>query len=72
MPNPLFLKVMGVELTEYNTYSPEKKERFQKVAAKKLGELHESDIKTYCQLTAAVEAPVAEEEKSSWEEKEKF
>lgn len=52
MPNPMFLKVMGITIHEYNSYSPAKKERFQKKAQEKLIALHESDIDSYSQLTA--------------------
>jgi len=52
MPNPLFLKVTGITIHEYNAYSPAKKARFQKTAQQKLIELHESDIAAYSKLTA--------------------
>lgn len=75
MPNPLFLKVMKVPLDEYNTYSSEKKDRFQRLAQKKLAQLHESDINAYCQLTVENETSI-DETKSAWEiaeeEKEQF
>lgn len=68
MPNPLFLRVMGVDLNEYNTYSPNKKERFQKAAQRRLAELHESDIKGYVQLTAETEKQSTDDaEKAAWE-----
>ena len=51
MPNPLFLKVMGITIHEYNSYSPAKKERFQKAAQTKLVDVHESDIDAYSKLT---------------------
>jgi hypothetical protein len=52
MPNPLFLQVMGVSIHEYNSYSPAKKARFQKIAQQKLIDVHESDIDAYCELTS--------------------
>lgn len=52
MPNPMFLKVMGVSIHEYNAYSPAKKARFQKIAAEKLITLHETDMEGYTDLTA--------------------
>lgn len=68
MPNPLFLKVMGVTLQEYNTYSPAKKERFQVAAQKKVVELHEGNIDDYNKLTASTyEATQEAEAKSEWE-----
>jgi hypothetical protein len=68
MPNPMFLKLMGVTLQEYNTYSHAKKERFQTAAAKRLADLHESDIDGYVNLTKQTEVMVAEKEaKSEWE-----
>jgi hypothetical protein len=51
MPNPLFLKVMGITIHEYNSYSPAKKARFQTTAQKKLIDVHESDIDAYSKLT---------------------
>ena len=75
MPNPLFLKVMGVGIDEYNTYSSEKKDRFQKLATKRLAQVHESDIEAYTKLTVENETGIPET-KSGWEieeeEKEKF
>lgn len=56
MPNPMFLAVMKTPLYLYNTYTAAKKERFQKEAAKRLAELHESDIDGYEQLTQEVAA----------------
>ncbi len=53
MPHPMFLKVMGITIHEYNSYSPAKKERFQKAAAKKVGEIHQSDMEKYTKLTSA-------------------
>jgi hypothetical protein len=68
MPNPMFLKVMGVTLQEYNTYSPAKKERFQNVAQKRVIELHENDIDGYSKLTTATyQATKEAEAKSEWE-----
>lgn len=66
MPNPLYLRVMGVELHEYNTYSPDKKDRFQRLAQRKLATLHETDMKAYTELT--VEPPI-DEAVSPWETK---
>lgn len=51
MPNPLFLKVMGITIHDYNSYSPAKKARFQTAAQQKLAEVHESDIDAYTNLT---------------------
>jgi hypothetical protein len=51
MPNPMFLKVMGITIHEYNSYSPAKKARFQTTAQKKLIDVHESDIDAYSKLT---------------------
>jgi len=51
MPHPLFLEVMKITLHEYNSYSPAKKARFQKTAAQKLAQVHETDIDAYTQLT---------------------
>lgn len=68
MPNPLFLKVMGVDLNEYNTYSPNKKDRFQKAAQRRLAEVHGSDIEAYSKLTAAAEQTAIDDaEKAAWE-----
>lgn len=53
MPNPLFLQVMGVTIHEYNSYSIAKKARFQKAAAAKLAEVHETDMDSYVALTEA-------------------
>lgn len=70
MPHPLFLKVMDVSLAEYNSYSDDKKLRFQKAAQKKLIEV-QSDPKSYTSLTNAAEQPVdSVEPVSNWEEKE--
>jgi cbb3-type cytochrome oxidase subunit 3 len=52
MPNPLFLQVMGISIHEYNSYSPAKKERFQKKAQEKLASVHQNDPKAYDKLTA--------------------
>lgn len=74
MPNPMYLKVMGISIHEYNAYSPAKKARFQKAAQQKLVDVHESDIVAYTKLTQATAAQVAEdaedEEKSAQEDKE--
>jgi hypothetical protein len=51
MPSNLSLTAMGITLSEYNTYTPAKKARFQKAAQQRLAEIHESDIKAYIQLT---------------------
>ena len=67
MPNPLFLKAMGVSLSEYNTYSDTKKERFQKAAIKKIAEISQ-DSAAYTELTNAVENPEPSNDmKSDWE-----
>lgn len=66
MPNPLFLKVMGVNLNEYNTYSGEKKGRFQQIAVQKISEIAK-DPKAYTALTNAVENPEIVDSKSEWE-----
>ena len=67
MPNPLFLKAMGVTLSEYNTYSDEKKGRFQRAAVKKLAEIS-NDPAAYTDLTNAVENPEADTDTpSDWE-----
>lgn len=60
MPNPLFLAVMKVKLSEYHTYSPAKKARFQKEATERLADLHESDIEGYCKLTVKSARAVAD------------
>lgn len=74
MPNPLFLKVMGITIHEYNSYSVAKKARFQKAAQQKLADIHESDIGSYNELTQATAEQVAsdanDEEKSAQEDKE--
>ena len=68
MPNPMYLKVMGITLQEYNTYSPAKKERFQLAANKRVVELHENDIDGYCELTKTTyQATQEAEAKSEWE-----
>ena len=51
MPNPMLLKVMGITIHEYNSYSPAKKARFQTLAQQKVSELHEADIDAYAKLT---------------------
>lgn len=61
MPNPLFLAVMKTPLFMYNTYSPAKRDRFQKEAQKRLAELHGTDIEGYIKLTE--EVAIAAEEK---------
>jgi hypothetical protein len=67
MPNPLFLKAMGVPLSEYNTYSDEKKARFQRAATKKLAEVS-NDPAAYTDLTNATENPETDADtKSEWE-----
>lgn len=74
MPNPMFLKVMGISIHEYNSYSPAKKARFQKAAQQKLVDVHESDIDAYTKLTKATAEQVAEDaedlENSVQEDKE--
>jgi len=67
MPNPLFLKAMGVSLSEYNTYSDEKKARFQRAAVTKIAEISK-DPDAYTELTNATENPETNaDEKSEWE-----
>jgi signal transduction histidine kinase len=51
MPSNLSLTAMGISLSEYQTYTPAKKARFQKAAQQKIAEIHESDIDAYTQLT---------------------
>lgn len=51
MPNPMFLKAMGISIHEYNSYSPAKKTRFQVIAQKKVAQMHEEDIEAYSKLT---------------------
>ena len=74
MPNPMFLKVMGINIHEYNSYSSAKKARFQKAAQEKLINLHESDIDSYCKLTQATaqqsQEDAEEAELSEQEDKE--
>lgn len=74
MPNPLFLQVMGINIHEYNSYSPAKKARFQKTAQEKLINLHESDINAYITLTEdtakAAVADAEDAEESAAEDKE--
>jgi len=75
MPNPMYLKVMGITIHEYNSYSPAKKARFQKVAHQRLVEVHESDIDAYSKLTqdtAQQVADDAEDKAKSIEEDEEF
>lgn len=61
MPNPLFLKVMGIDIHRYNSYSPEKKARFQADAQKKLVELQQKPER-YAELTDAHETETVEPE----------
>jgi hypothetical protein len=61
MPNPLYLKVMGVGINEYNSYSPAKKTKFQEVAREKLAELHQSNPTGYTELTEQPTETVVEE-----------
>lgn len=74
MPNPMYLKVMGISIHEYNSYSPAKKARFQKAAHQKLVDVHESDMNAYTKLTQDTAAQVAEDaedvENSAKEDKE--
>jgi len=51
MPSNLSLTAMGISLSDYQTYTPAKKARFQKAAQQKIAEIHESDIDAYTQLT---------------------
>lgn len=68
MPNPMYLKLLGVSLSEYNTYSSEKKERFQKLGQKRLAELSENPDQ-YDQFTTELAEPETEKP-AAWEEKE--
>lgn len=60
MPNPLMLQVMGVSISEYNTYSAAKKARFQKEATKRIAAVHSSDPAAYNNLTAETVKMVAQ------------
>lgn len=55
MPNPAFLKVMGISIHEYNSYSPKKKARFQTEAQQKLAEL-QGDPEAYTEFTDELES----------------
>lgn len=76
MPHPMHLVAMGITIHEYNSYSPAKKSRFQKAAAKKVAELHETDIAAYTQLTVdavkAQEIAAEEQAESDAEDKENY
>lgn len=55
MPNPAFLKVMGISIHEYNSYGPKKKARFQQEAQQKLAEL-QGDPEAYSEFTDELES----------------
>jgi hypothetical protein len=73
MPHPLHLQVMGINIHEYNSYSPAKKARFQKAAQIKLADLHETNIDGYIQLTqdAVKSAEVQADENAESEAEDK-
>ncbi len=75
MPSPLYLQVMGVSLSEYNSYSSAKKSRFQLAAAKKIAELHETDLDAYIKVTkdavSAQELTAREDEEAEFQDKER-
>lgn len=61
MPNPAFLKVMGITIHEYNSYGPKKKARFQIEAQQKLAEL-QGNPEAYTEFTDELESSPSTDE----------
>jgi hypothetical protein len=56
MPNPMFLKVMEMELQEYNTLTPSEKEEFQNEARQRIADIS-NDPEAYTALTNTITEP---------------
>ena len=59
MPNPMFLKIMDMEIEEYNTLTPSEKEEFQVEARQRIADLAgDDDANAYSDFTKTlVEKP---------------
>lgn len=58
MPNPMFLKVMEMELQEYNTLTPSEKEEFQTEARQRIADISDN-ADDYTALTKTIVDPGA-------------